>query len=336
MKNKKIVFTGEWKVEIGFDEIDAKGVNEEEILVKNHYSLISAGTELACLAGKEAAWFKFPSTPGYTSVGEVIACGEKVDGFKPGDVVFCYGPHSQYIKLHAGNDFCVKVTEGLDQRFAVFTRIATIAMTAIRTSEIELGDFVGVTGLGVVGNMAAQLAKAQGGFVIGLDVDKSRLETALKCGIKHVLDSGDSGLKEKMEEATGGKGVGTLIEATGLAQVAVNSLPFIARGGELILLGTPRDEFFTDATGLLREFHLAKRALKLKPAHEWIYPVKQDAFVKHSFERNTSIVFELIKSGSLKVEPLLSHIIKPEEAAAAYAAFRKREEGYNGVVIDWN
>lgn len=103
----------------------------------------------------------------------------------------------------------------------------------------------------------------------------------------------------------------------------------------MILLGTPRDEYTTNATDILRYFHLAASALTLKPAHEWIYPVKATPFAKHSFERNTRVVFELIKNGTLKIAPLMSHVIVPEKAPEAYEALRRKEKEYVGVVIDW-
>ena len=58
---------------------------------------------------------------------------------------------------------CLKVPEALPLEWAPFTRMAIIAMTSLRISDIELGDWVGVLGLGTVGNFAAQLAGLQGG-----------------------------------------------------------------------------------------------------------------------------------------------------------------------------
>lgn len=211
MANKRIVFSNAWKVEVGLDDMDVRTVNPNEILVRNHYSLVSAGTELACLAGKESSWFKFPSTPGYTSVGEVVACGSNVTDFSPGETVFCYGAHSAFVRVDTVIDFCMKVPQEVDERHAVFARIATIAMTALRMSNIELGDYVGVVGMGVVGNIAAQLAKAQGGFAVGMDLDEARLEIAKSCGIPYTVSLAENNAEEAISRITEGKGINTLI-----------------------------------------------------------------------------------------------------------------------------
>lgn len=335
MKNMKIVFSDISKVDVVVDEITEHDLKVNEILVKNHYSLISAGTELACLAGKESSWFKFPETPGYCSAGEIVACGDDTGEFKKGDLVFFYGSHSAYCKVNVKDELCVKLIAGLDIRYAPFARVATIAMTAIRTSCIELGDYVAVTGMGVVGNMAAQLAGLQGGKVIGIDLDEQRLKQAEACGVPYTVNSGKADAVEEVKKITGLAGINTYIDATGISAVGVGMLPAVARGGEVVFLGTPRDEFITNATDILRAVHLADSALKFKGAHEWIYPVKQDKFVKHSFERNTSICFELIRDGKLKIDPLLSHVIRPEEAAKAYEGLKSKKNEYFGVLINW-
>ena len=53
MKRKKIVFSKPWKMEIVYDEFDEKSLESEEVIIRNKYSLISPGTELACLSGNE-------------------------------------------------------------------------------------------------------------------------------------------------------------------------------------------------------------------------------------------------------------------------------------------
>ncbi|MCE2472094.1 MAG: alcohol dehydrogenase, partial [Anaerolineae bacterium] len=70
MKNTSVLFTGPNQVEVRAIEGDFLPLGEHEALIRTRYSLISAGTELACLSGVEA-WFSFPQTPGYASIGEV-------------------------------------------------------------------------------------------------------------------------------------------------------------------------------------------------------------------------------------------------------------------------
>src|SRR5258708_39793520 len=90
MKNKSVVFTNAGQLEIQQSDFELTPQNPHEVVVRTHFSLISAGTELACLSGSEN-WFKFPSTPGYTSVGEVVAAGPPSGARRPGGGAVCWG-----------------------------------------------------------------------------------------------------------------------------------------------------------------------------------------------------------------------------------------------------
>lgn len=334
MHSKKIVFTAPGKVELQEDDIDLSAVPDGHAVVRTHYSLISAGTELACLSGNET-WFRMPGGSGYTSVGEIVSVGKDVTGFKPGDIVFQYGSHSEYV-VKPVNGIFLKVPGGLDEKLVPFARMASIAMTSLRVSEIELGDGVALIGQGIVGIMAAQLAKLQGATVIAADVSAKRLALARACGIEHCLNPNQCNLREKVMELTNGNGVFALIDATGNPKVIVESLPLIGKLGELILLGSPRGEYQGDITDLLNYSHLWPRGcVTFKGAHEWRYPLKHDNFVKHSLERNTRIVFDLMLSNRLLVNPLVSHVLKPAQAQQAYDGLRLKKDEYHGVIFDW-
>ena len=188
MKNNSVLFTAPDKIDVRPLDSDFLPLGDHDVLLQTHYSLISAGTELACLSGVEA-WFSFPGTPGYASVGEVVEVGAQVSELAPGDSVYSMGGHCQYQRLDTSNPraLCVKVPAGIDLAQAVFTRMVCVAFTALRVSNIELGDYVAVTGLGLVGNFAAQLAGLQGARVIGLDLSQRRVELARACGLQHAL-----------------------------------------------------------------------------------------------------------------------------------------------------
>lgn len=75
--------------------------------------------------------------------------------------------------------------------------------------------------------------------------------------------------------------------------------------------------------------------ITFKGAHEWRYPTEPNSFVKHSLVRNSGIVFELMQQQKLHIEPLISHVIKPEQASEAYEGLRTNKDQYNGVLFDW-
>ena len=159
--NRRIVFAAPDTVEVQQEEVNTDGLGPDELLVESLYSVVSAGTELACLSGGEE-WFSFPRVPGYATVGRIVVADGSVTGLREGEVVLHYGGHQAYNRRKQG-DFLLPVPGGIDGKVAAMTRLATVAFTSIRVSEIEAGDFVAVAGLGPVGNLAAQLAQIQGG-----------------------------------------------------------------------------------------------------------------------------------------------------------------------------
>ncbi len=337
MKNTSILFTGPDRVELSQVESDFLPLGDHDVLVRTRYSLISAGTELACLSGVEQ-WFKFPATPGYASVGEVVEVGPQVTAVAAGDFVYSMGGHRQYHLINSADPrgLCIKVPDGMDLSQAVFARMVCVAFTALRISTIELGDYVAVVGLGLVGNFAAQLAALQGGRVIGLDLSERRVKLAQDCSIAHALVIDESTVAADVGALTDGQGVTTLIEATGNPRALPTALPTVGRYGEVILLGTPRGAFETDLTGVLRHVHLDGLGnVTFKGAHEWRYPVARDPFVKHSILRNAVLALEMIRSGELQVSPLHTHTLPPEQAEGAYRGLQQEKDSTIGVVFDW-
>ena len=141
----------------------------------------------------------------------------------------------------------------------------------------------------------------------------------------------------EVREITGGEGVTTLIEATGVPAALPPALPLVGAYGEAILLGTPRGVYETDLTSSVLDYiHLHGHGnVTFKGAHEWRYPVARDPYVKHSMERNSQIAMDLIASGDLRLAPLHTHTLSPHEAETAYRGLQQEKDKYVGVVFDW-
>lgn len=337
MKISKLLVPEQMKVTLVQDEFDAANPGAREVIIRTRYSHISAGTELACLAGLES-WFPIPATPGYTAIGTVEAKGEAVTHVAVGDLVYTYCKHAQMSRLEYGDRWggvCVKLPAGINPEHAAFTHMATIAITALRNAKIELGDYVLVTGLGAIGNLAAQLAQLQGATVIASDIDQHRIDLAKQSGIRHLVNSKTENLQQRIAEITGGAMVSTYIDATGASAVINQSLDLVQPYGEVILLGTPRAPFETNVTKTFQHFHLLPHCLTLKGALEFTYPTHQEEFVKHSIERNAAIVMNLMNEGRLKIAPIYSHKMAPSDAQLAYDGLKNKPNEYIGVVFDW-
>jgi len=333
MKAQHLVFTEPNKVELlSFEFPDAPG--PEDVFIEISHSLVSPGTELACLSGTES-WARIPFLPGYAGVGQVIAVGDAVGGDRVGDTVFSYTKHAS---IDQARVLTVPVPTGLDPLKVVFARMAAVSITALRVSQAEMGDHVAVIGLGLVGNLAAQLFTLAGCDVIGIDLSARRCQLALECGVRHAINPREVDQKEFIADVTGGAMCETVVEAIGLSPVAVKAGELAGKQGEVILLGSPRAPHETDVTPLLQTVHLWNAGcISYKGAHEWRYPRLRDegGWAKHSIQRNVEIILGLIAEGRLAVELLLTHVLSPRDAASGYVGLRDDKDGYMGVVLNW-
>jgi 2-desacetyl-2-hydroxyethyl bacteriochlorophyllide A dehydrogenase len=336
MKYQKIWVTAPWEIELTEDNFEEKITDPHDIIVKNMYSHLSAGTEMACVQGIED-WFELPNVPGYTAVGKILQKGDSVEHVDVGDIVYTFGPHAGVFKVNTTDRWhgvCVKVPEGLDPDLAAFTHMGGIAISSLRKSNIELGDYVVVSGMGTIGNLAAQFAQLQGARVMAIDIVDNRLEIARQSGIGKTLNPNSEDITKAVEEFTGGEKLNAWIDATGVSAVINDAVNHIANNGELILLGSPRASFETDITPLLRKVHLIEN-IQLKGALEFLFPTHQNDFIKHSIERNSKIIMDLIKENKLNVKPFYSHKLSPEKASSAYLGLRDKPDEYIGIVFDW-
>lgn len=333
MKNRKVVFTAKGQIELQSVDFELPKLGENEVLIRNHYSLISSGTELACLNGLESSWFHMPAVPGYIGVGEVVAKGENVNDLREDEIVYHFGGHSEYLVLPSSN--CFSVPAEIEEKYVPFVRIATIALAAIRVSNITFGDYVAVTGQGLVGIMTAQLAHLQGAQAIGIDHHENRLDIAKQCQVDFVVNSAEKDMKQELERLTGGRMVNTFVEAIGNTKLLAEATQCMARNGEIVILGTPRTEYTTNCSDLFMKVFHSGSDIRFKGAHEWRDSFEEDRFARYSISGNTKTVMQYMANGRLLYKPLLTHVVRPEECAAIYTDLQADKNAYMGVVFDW-
>ena len=121
---------------------------------------------------------------GYSAAGVVEAVGELTSGLAPGDRVACagagYANHAEYI--YVPGNLCARIPGGVSFEDAAYATIGAIALQGFRQSSAVLGDRVAVIGLGLLGLLTVQIARAAGCQVIGFDLDQSRVDLAEACG----------------------------------------------------------------------------------------------------------------------------------------------------------
>ena len=333
MKGKQIIMPAKRSAILEDFELD-ETLAPNQILLKTHYSLISPGTEGAGYTGLESGT-RFPHGSGYTAIGEVLKVGEQVTKCAVGDFAFCYSSHASIVKT-ASVMLAFKPPLELDAKLIPFVRMATVAMTSLRVSSAEFGDTAVIIGLGLVGNSASQLFNLAGMKVISVERVPERIEIARKCGIQHLINPDEEDVLERVKALTDGHKAEVTVEAIGNPRLVELAYQLTRTKGEVILLGSPRGEYITNVTAILNYTHLiGLGAVTLKSAHEWVFPTMHSGESKHSLERNSQIVYSLIKEGKFKVEELLTHVINPEDAQSAYDGLTDQKDKYLGVIMDW-
>ena len=136
-------------------------VPDNGILVQNDYTAMSVGTEIYNYAhgGEPSRARTFPRPTGYCNTGVVLEVGNDVKGLEPGDRIAAQGNHASHAVM-SGNFF--RAPEGVSPRSAAFMVMCAIAMHGHRVGRPELGEVVAITGMGIVGQLAATFARLAG------------------------------------------------------------------------------------------------------------------------------------------------------------------------------
>jgi len=333
VKSKQVVFTAPRQVAIEERELNHPGA--EQVLIESIFTLVSTGTELTALTGDFppgsvwARYIRYPFSPGYDNVGEVVALGEGVEGLGVGDKVFCWAPHSQFALVNSKRVY--KLPEDLSLQEVAFATLGQIALNGVRLGEIALGESVVVIGLGPVGQLALQFARLSGGFpIIAFDVSEKRLEIAGGHGADFAFGSGGENPEEEVKRLTRGRMADVVFEVTGNQKVIPGALRLLKRRGKLVILGSPRGKVEVD-------FHDEVHTLGLRiiGAHNSMHTPYETPYNQWTLERDLELFLDLLHSGRVKVKGLISHVFPWWEAPKVYQTLLEDRTKTMGVLFDW-
>ena len=339
---KRVVFTGVRKAEyIGAGEIEA--LNDNEVMVQTLYSGISAGTELTWFRGRNPNLYKkwdpetrlflkaeaptqnYPQATGYENIGKVIAKGSRVRTLDVGEVVFSYWNHVSAYKMEERELF--KLPKGVEPKHGVFIALGGVAFNGILDARIVPGESVAIFGMGVIGQIAVQLAEIAGAkTVIAVDLESRRLELAAQSGADVLINPrACDDVALKIRGLTGNRGADVVIEVSGAYPALQEAIRTACFQGRVIVVS-----FYTgEAKGLNlgEEFHVNRIRLISSQASG----VNPELHPRWNDERKLQAFLGLF--GKLKLSHLITHEFKVEACQMAFDLIDKHPQEAMQVVF---
>lgn len=249
-----------------------------------------------------------PLALGYCNVGTIIDA--KAEGFSVGDRVVSNGKHAEIVSVP--KNLCARIPDNVSDEAASFTVLAAIGLQGIRLANPTLGETVVVTGLGLIGLLTVQMLRAQGCRVLGIDYDAERLELARSFGAETVNPGAGEDVLSKADAFSRGEGVDAVIitAATPSNEPMSQAANMCRKRGRIILVGVVGLEL-SRADFYEKELTFQVSCSYGPGRYDSNYEDKgQDypaGYVRWTEQRNFEAVMDMMSSGALKLDALISH-----------------------------
>lgn len=354
---KQVFFDG--KGQLLVEEVPAPAAPENGALVRVHASLISSGTEMTAAAGGGSLIRKALEQPqlirrafelamregvrftagevqnisetwfpvGYSAAGEVVAPGPASAQLRAGDRVAASGAgkanHADYVAVP--QNLLAAVPVGVSYPEAAFTTVGAIALQGVRRAEVTLGETVVVVGLGLIGQIAAQLLDAAGCHVIGSDPLQERRELAARLAGAKTIDPTLGDAPQQVMALTGGVGADKVIlcAATRASEPTNEAFQMCRERGRVVMVGAmgmdlERPDFYNRELDFVISRSSGPGRYDADYEERGVdYPI---GYVRWTEQRNMAAFLQLIADGKLDIASLITAEYPVEQAAAAYEA----------------
>jgi predicted dehydrogenase/threonine dehydrogenase-like Zn-dependent dehydrogenase len=261
---------------------------------------------------------------GYSAAGEVLACGAGVTGFAVGELVACCGAglanHAEYVSVPQ-NLVCPAPKE-CSALIAATATVGSIALQGVRRAAPALGERVAVLGLGLIGQMTAQLLRASGCVVLGMDLDAGRVERAKQLGLTAgACTPGE--FQNLVLQATSGAGADKVIitAATKSNEPLNQAMKLVREKGTVVIVGDvglcpERAQFYRKEVNLLMSTSYgAGRYDRSYEVEGRDYPLP---FARWTIKRNMQAYMEQAAAGNIDIAALVDREVDVEHAPEVY------------------
>jgi predicted dehydrogenase/threonine dehydrogenase-like Zn-dependent dehydrogenase len=275
-----------------------------------------------------------PLPLGSCNVGLVQDSGST--GYEVGTRVVSNGNHAEVVRVP--KNLCAQIPDNVDDETAVFTVLAAIAMQGIRIANPTIGEAVVVTGLGLIGLITVQILRANGCRVLGIDFDSSKCELARDFGAETVDLSLGEDVLVKANAFSRGRGVdAVIITASTKSNEPVSQAAIMCRKrGRVVLVGVVGLEL-SRADFYEKEISFQVSCSYGPGRYESDYEEKGNdypvGFVRWTEQRNFEAVLDLMSSGAINMQPLISHRFEIDDAINAYKCLDDRSS--LGILLNY-
>ncbi len=301
---------------------------------------------------KEGLWNTFqkvmskmerPMPLGYSAAGIVEQVGGDVRGLQVGDRVAMAGAgYANHANVNfVPKNLVAKMPEGVSFEEAAYSTVASIALQGVRLARPQLGEYVAVVGLGLIGLITVQLLKANGCRVIGVDLDSAKVELARDLGVDVGVVSSNDDPEAAVDAFTGGRDVDhTLITAATKSNGPIELAGEITRRkGQVVVVGAvgmdiPRDAYYHKELDV--KVSMSYGPGRYDPSYEEggiDYPYD---YVRWTEQRNMEAVLALMADGALDVKALTTHQFTFDNALDAYELIQDGNEPHVGIVLEYD
>ena len=262
-----------------------------------------------------------PIPLGYCQAGVVVDVGPRADGFAVGDRVVTNGPHAEYVRV--ARTLAARIPDDVSFESAAFTPLAAIGLQGLRLASPTLGETVVVYGLGLIGLLTVQLARAAGCRVIGIDRSTDRAALAGSFGAEPLVPTEGIDVAQAVLDRTAGEGADAILLtlATDSSEPVHSAATMARKRGRIVLVGTAglelrRDDFYRKELSF--QVSCSYGPGRYDPLHEDQGVDYPSAFVRWTEGRNFAAVLALMADGRLDPRPLVTHRFPIAEAPRAY------------------
>jgi threonine dehydrogenase-like Zn-dependent dehydrogenase len=323
LQDLQIVFTEKEQAALRTADFDDQP-GDNEIVGRNVISLISTGSERGGFTQQFPAG-SYPMQSGSSSIAVVLLTGPGVTSYKEGDLFFHDHHHTLYVKEREDNT--IAVPAGLPVEQAIFGRYAAVSWTSVYRMRAKPVDTVLVTGLGLVGLMAAQVCNALGYTVYAVDPLAERRDIAALTTLRNI--GADVEQWPHLQKRIGG-----MLECSGNEEALRRALPYMRPNSDIFQVGVPWHKCSDwDAHSLL--YDLFYSYVSLHGGWEWFLPKKSTEFEVHASYYHVRSAMELIAAGKIRIVPEMYQLRDPHDCDQVYKDITKPTAAPTCMIFNW-